>query len=154
MSATNAVAPTSPACGGEGIHQSSSVACAVCKGVMKTGQHMLRCLHCVNAIYLSCQCKLFKDAGNVTLRSKVDWLAEFIQFRPLVFRCKACLGKKETVSQELLKPEDQKIYEVKLSIASLDNKLQLLQDTVAKLSSSNKFTSKDQSKQWHPPTYA
>ena len=58
------------------------------------------------------------------------------------------------MSQEPLKSEDQKLDEVKLSIASLDNKLQLLQDAVAKLSSSDTSTSNDQSKQRHPPTYA
>ena len=153
MSASNAV-PSSPVGGGEERRQSSGVACSVCRGAVKNGQPLLRCLHCTNTVHLGCQCKLFKDAGNEALRNKVDWLAEFIKFTSLAFCCKACVGKKETVPQELLKSDEQKLDEVKLSIVSLDNKLQSLQDAVAKLSSSDTSTSNDQSKQRHPPTYA
>ena len=84
----------------------------------------------------------------------MDWLAEFIQFTSLVFRCKACLKKTETVPQEPLKSDDQKLDEVKLSIASLDNKLQSLQDAVAKLCSNDTSMANEQSKQHQPTTYA
>ncbi len=136
--------------------QPGDVTCSVCKGEAKASQHTLRCTHCANTVHLTCQCKLFKEAGNEGVK-KIDWLAEFIQFTTLAYRCKACAENSATVPPSItnsVTKVDLEIIAVKNSIASLDNKIQCIHDFITKQSSSGAITSDSQPEQRHPPTYA
>jgi hypothetical protein len=91
----------------------------------------LRCLHCGDAIHLSCQHKLYKDACKEPLKNRIKWLAELIQFSSLEYRCKACVKKNETVPlistnvQVAKDPASMDLENVKQSIAELSTQIRV-----------------------------
>lgn len=163
---SSAGTPTSPANSSQANQarrQSAGVACSLCNAITKAGQHMLRCLHCSDSIHLTCQYKLFKEAGNEVLKNKLDWLAEYINFAALAYRCKACMKiKNETCTQVPMTTSDansevsQEIVAVKQLIANLDSKIQTLHNAVNQLglASHEAPISDGQPRQGHPPSYA
>lgn len=101
--------------------QSDAKQCTVCKGPVKSTQCLV-CHHCGDLVHLSCQVKLFKDAGNEPLKNKQDWLQEFLRFSSLVHQCKACTEKHKAVPPAS-NANSKEICEMKQSIAALDSKI-------------------------------
>ena len=135
---------------------SAGVTCSLCKAVMKAGQHTISCMHCGISIHLTCQHKLFKDAGYQALKG-LENLAEFLQFSALAYRCKACLDKHATVSQDgatvpMVKTQD--IIAMKESITTLDTKIQSLSNTIAQLGALGHVLVAADGQFTQPPTYA
>ena len=164
-SASPAGTPASPAKisqASQARRQSTGAVCSLCKAITKSGQHTLRCLHCGDSIHLACQYKLYKDAGYEALKNKMDWLAEYIGFAALAYRCKVCVEKYGTCTQVSMATSEtnsdvsQEIVAVTQSIASLDSKIQALHTAINQLGPANRVasTSADQSQQVCPPSYA
>jgi hypothetical protein len=111
--------------------------CSMCKELTKPDSSTLRCLHCENSMHVSCHYKLYKDANRELSNTKIklDWIADFIKFSALAYRCKACLKKYDTStpnSPTISKaPKAQDMIDVKQSIAAIDVKLQSLHKEVA-----------------------
>ena len=102
----------------------------MCKGMLKSGQATLRCIHCGEAIHLAFQLKQFKDAGNEAPKNKIEWLGDFIKFAALAHRCKACqenqrnCAASSVVTATASDPQvSQEIANMKQSIAALDSKI-------------------------------
>ena len=153
--------PASP--GNSGQHssqnkrQSTGVTCTQCNAAAKAGQHTLRCLCCGDSIHLACQYKAFKDTGKEALKNRLDWLADYILFAGLTYRCKASFEKKEVVSAESsVTMVSQVIAIVKQSIVALDTKLQLLHNAISQLQPCNDIASTDGDQPEHhqPLSYA
>jgi hypothetical protein len=51
----------------------------------------LLCLRCECSIHVGCLLKLYTDASKKALRNKKEWLADFICYSGLSYRCKACV---------------------------------------------------------------
>jgi hypothetical protein len=138
----------------KGLH--TGALCAICQSATKSGQHTLRCLHCTNLVHLTCQYKLFKDAGHEALRNKIDWLFDFVQFTALAYRCRACLDKLEMVPHDpntSIPNVYQEISMMKSSISDLDLKMQTLHDAIVKLKPCCNVSSSNQP-DLRPPTYS
>ena len=95
-----------------------------------------------DSIHLACQYKAFKDTGKEAFKNRLVWLADYILFAGLTYRCKACLEKKEVVSAESsVTMVSQDIAIVKQSIVALDTKLQLLHNAMSQLQPCNDIAS-------------
>ena len=105
---------------------------------------------------------MYKDAGYEAQKNKMDWLAEYIGFAALAYRCKVCVEKYGTCTQVSMATSEtnsdvsQEIVAVTQSIASLDSKIQALHTAINQLGPANRVasTSADQSQQVCPPSYA
>ena len=102
----------------------------MCKGMLKSSQATLRCIHYGESIHLACQLKQFKDAGNEPLKNKIEWLGDFIKFAALARQCKACqenqrnCAASSVVTATASDPQvSQEIANIKQSIAALDSKI-------------------------------
>ena len=130
--------------------------CSICTTVTKTGQATLRCLHSGDTIHVTCQHKLFRDAGYEPLINKIDWLSDFIYFSSLAYRCKACTEKHDAVPQQSIPMTTnlvaQDLNTVKQSIATLDTKIQSLSKTIAQLGSISHVESNSDDHRPQPPS--
>jgi hypothetical protein len=71
--------------------QSAGIPCSQCKEMTKAGKSTLRCVRCECSIHVGCLLKLYTDANKEALRNKKEWLADFICYSGLSYRCKACV---------------------------------------------------------------
>jgi hypothetical protein len=118
--------------------ESTGVNCSLCKEIAQAGKLTLRCFHCGDAVHVSCLHKAYKDTpGKEASKNQRDWLADFINFCALAYRCKDCVkkcatapSKKMTVS---MTPTNNDIDSMKQSLAALGDKIESLCSEMTKL---------------------
>ena len=83
---------------------------------------MLHCCQCSGPAHLACLHKQFKDAGNVPLKNKMEWLYEFIRSVSLFYRCKFCSSvSKPTFNGFTNQTTDAQITSLSNSMMQLSN---------------------------------
>jgi hypothetical protein len=106
---------------------------------------MLRCLQCNDSIHVSCIYKQFKDAGKEALKNREGWLADFILFSNLAYRCKVCQTNHETVPHVSTDTTNSALLEVGKRIDLLRKEIDAKLDTIIKTTDKEHF---------NPPSYA